>query len=293
MCINILGVRIVYCGRWWVGCGSESSGAKHSFGSSGGSPERRSSPPPLLSLRFSWGFERRAGDRYVKPSVDLLSYCPYMSIYRIDCVFPMFTGLPRDIVMNTLHFDSINDTETFATEVSDLLDPFFLALYPALQSLRASYIDWPNFKYRIFNLDDPTPRVPVEVTGPYFDSGSGASTIPTEVAAVASFFSAGVPGQVYQRKYNRIFFGALMPQWLVASSTNNFPRISTEYQEAMRDAMEDLQARALISVGTWVQVSNAGGTLRTLPVIGGFVDNSPDTQRRRSVDSNARVDWSV
>ena len=43
----------------------------------------------------------------------------------------------------------------------------------------------------------------------------------------------------------------------------------------------------------WIQWgrSGPGGTYTGREIIGGFVDNGPDTQRRRSVDYSVRTDW--
>lgn len=214
-----------------------------------------------------------------------------MALYRCDVVLPMFTGDPSDIIVNTYHFESTANLETFAVNTEVFLGGFYRDLYGPTGD-RAAYIDWNNVRARCFDLADPTPRVPVE-SPPFFtgNPGTNATTIPTEVAVVLSFQSAGLPGEVYQRRYNRVFLGAVPSVWFSAASASKFPTIDTGRLNLMADSMKALQALTDGPETLWVQVSNATGSTRTLPVIGGWVDNSPDTQRRRSVDSTLRVTW--
>nr|CRY97277.1 hypothetical protein [uncultured prokaryote] len=217
-----------------------------------------------------------------------------MSLFRVDCVFPFFTGDPSDVIVNTLHFEEESlSTQEFGESVPVFLNPFFETIYGTTGANRANYIDWPNMKYRTFNLSDPTPRVPWEEFGPWSTAGTAVTTIPTEVASCISFQSQGLPGDVYQRRYNRIFLGGMCPNFLVASETAEFPRFSSAWMTGVTNAMKNL-AEDLPGPGTlWVQVSRAGGTVRTLPVIAGWCDNSPDTQRRRSVSATSRVSWDL
>lgn len=210
---------------------------------------------------------------------------------RVDVVLPMFTGDPSDVVVNTWHFETTLTKEQFATNVDIHLGEFYRTVY-GTAAQRVSYIDWTMVKGRVFDLTEPTPRVPVESAN-FFPNSPGTETtdVPTEVAAVASFQSGGQPGDVYQRRYNRVFLGAVPPTWMAPSTASSFPTLSSALLTNVTGAMKALQASANGPVDIWVQISRAGGSIRTLPVTGGWMDNSPDTQRRRSVDSTQRVNW--
>lgn len=215
-----------------------------------------------------------------------------MPLFRADVVMPMFTGLARDVVVNTFHFENATaDKEEMAANMEVVLKPFYEAIYGAGAADRVSYIDWTMVKARVFDLSEPTPRVAAESLPFFTSAGLGGSTIPTEVACVASFQSAGLPGEVYQRRYNRIYLGALIPNRFEESTSTDFPRFTTGFQLLVTNAMKALQAAAPGPSTLWVQVSNATGSPRSLPVTGGWMDNSPDTQRRRSVDSTSRTNW--
>lgn len=215
-----------------------------------------------------------------------------MALYRIDNCFPMFTGQPEDIVLNSIHVESTLNHEQFALSVEVFMNPFWETIYGTTASLRASYIDWPEFKYRTFDLSAPAPRVPIETSGPWSSAGTEDTDIPTEVAVVASFQSVGIPGEVFQRRYNRIYLGCLPSSAITPSTSSSFPLVGAGFTVGVINAMEALAAALPGPDNLWVQVSRAAtGSPRSLPVVGGWVDNSPDTQRRRSVDSTARVTW--
>ena len=215
-----------------------------------------------------------------------------MALYRVDVVFPMFTGLPRDIIQNTFHIVSTATIEAVAVNCADIwLSDFYKEVYADNSVDKVNYIQWANAKVRVFNMDDPSPRIPWEENLDIGTSGSAASTVPTEVAVVASFQSAGLPGEVYQRRYNRIYLGALLPAYLDASTTSTFPVIDAGFRNRIITAMTVLQSALSGPDNVWVQLSMAGGVPRALPVIGGWVDDSPDTQRRRGVDATSRTTW--
>lgn len=215
-----------------------------------------------------------------------------MVLMRVDAVIPFFSGLPRDVIVNTFHFEEATlDKTQFAASMPPLLGKFYDTIYGATNTGRANYLDWLNMKFRVFDLSEPSPRVPVEAPSPFATPGSGASTLPTEVAVVASFQSIGLPGEVYQRRYNRVFLGGLMTTVMNPSAAAQFPEITTVFRNKVNLAMLELQQAAPGPGTLWVQVSRAGGSIRTLAVSGGWTDNSPDTQRRRSVDATARSTW--
>jgi hypothetical protein len=217
-----------------------------------------------------------------------------MTLMRIATVLPMFTNIPEDIVMNTIHVEvATQDKFQTAANCEVFMKAFYEDAYGAGATNRVNYCDWLNMKCRVFDLSEPSPRVPAESLPLFTVQGTAASSIPTEVAVVASFESNGLPGEVYQRKYNRIYLGALANGFMNASASTSFPIVSPAFVAQVNTAMTNLQIALPGPEIIWVQVSNATGTPRTLPVIGGWCDNAPDTQRRRSVDATIRSPWVV
>lgn len=213
-----------------------------------------------------------------------------MALMRVQVVFPFFTNLPTDVFVNQFHFDALNVTHAQAAdEIQDRLLVFYNAVY-GTASNRVSYILWSLAQVKVFNLDDSVPRVPevrdLGMTG----DGLTSSSIPTEVAMVFSFHAEPESGVRFQRLYNRIYLGGVAPAWITGSTTSAFPRFSGDQVGVVQGAAELLWDLNDIDV-RWKQVSNAGGSTVSREIVGGWIDNSPDTQRRRSVLASERGVW--
>lgn len=211
-----------------------------------------------------------------------------MPLYRCQHVLPMFTNIPTDVMVNQFHF--LNDTldhETVAAEAATRLSAFYLGAYGSAGSTRVAYLSWNTAVLRVFDLSDPTPRIPVEVPMGY-TSGTAVSQVPTEVACVLSWQAAPQSGVVFQRLHNRCFLGGLTTSMMEPSSGIAFPRFTTSFINAVAAAADTLLG-ANDGVTDWVQVSQAGGVTAVRPIVGGWVDNGPDTQRRRGVLASTRT----
>lgn len=215
-----------------------------------------------------------------------------MPLLRAQTILPMFTNLPKDVVVNQTHWlaDEI-DIEDACDDIATMLTSFYTTVYGAA-SARVNYINWPAATIKIFNLAEPTPRVPYIRSLGFTTAGTGTSTIPTEVACVLTFRAEATSGVPFQRLYNRIYLGALPSTALQASTASEFPRFSSSFLAQVQSA-----AATLTGIPTyltrWVQVSNAGPVTAVRPIVGGWVDNGPDTQRRRSVLASARNNWAA
>nr|CRY97232.1 hypothetical protein [uncultured prokaryote] len=214
--------------------------------------------------------------------------------YRAQVTIPMFTGKPRDVMTNTFHFvDALEgDPEASLVEIQDQLKDFYDTAYTTTASNRANYLVWANATLRIANLAEAIPRTIYEMNMG-FAPGSGASPEPTEMAIVASWRAAPVPGIRYQSLYNRVYLGG-MAGVMTSSTAASFPTINAAICARINNAMIGLHSRTFDPLQVkWVQygMNGPGGEGTARPIIGGFTDNSPDTQRRRSVDYSIRYDW--
>ncbi len=214
-----------------------------------------------------------------------------MTIYRAQMVLPYFTGNDRDVITNQFHFEGIfADLPAAATEIATRLSSFYQAFYPATGTNRVNYIDWENAYAKIFDLDDTSPRIPVIENGFWGSPGLNGSTIPTEVACVLSWQAAGVSGVPFQRLYNRIYLGGLPSFSIDLSTATTFPVFDATWTGTVltgATALADLNDATC----DWVQYSTAGGVPVARAITGGWVDDSPDSQRRRSVDATAKTTW--
>lgn len=213
-----------------------------------------------------------------------------MAFYRSQWILPYFTNLPTDVVVNQMHWYS-NDTlddEAVGAVIAARLLAFYGTVYGAAAA-RVSYADWTKVTLKVFNLGDPIPRIPT-VWNPAYSAGTAAATLPTEVAAVLSFHAAPVSGVRFQRLYNRIFLGCLGNGVMSAGAADEFPRFAPAFITLVTGAATTLLG-ANDGIVDWRQHSVASGTPTFRTITGGWVDNGPDTQRRRSVLSTSRNTW--
>lgn len=209
-----------------------------------------------------------------------------MSQIRAQITLPFFTNLPTDVITNTLYFQGAG---TFEEDYPDLTAPLN-AFYEAIYAIgMANYIDEALATIKYYDMEQPAPRVP-EVVSLGLDVSNSASTVPTEVAAVLSFQGTQVSGIPQARRRGRIYIGGLVAGQITTSAVDAFPILSTAFITDVNDAAEALRDTANgLSIG-WRVYSPTLGTFAA--VANGWVDNSPDTQRRRSVAASSRTLWS-
>lgn len=217
-----------------------------------------------------------------------------MPLYKAQAILPFFTNLPTDVINNQFHFldDTTDSHDVVAQDIADQLTRFYTDVYLTAPTGRVGYIDWAQAHVKVFKLSDPTPRVPV-IKPLIFSAGTGSSTIPTEVACVLTWSAAPESGVRYQRLYNRIYLGGIPNTFMDQSAADQFPRFLPAVTSRIAAAAATLAIAAIPTPTQWVQVSNAGGVTAVRQIVGGWVDNGPDTQRRRSVLATLRSNWNV
>lgn len=206
---------------------------------------------------------------------------------------PYVTGLPRDVSVNTFSF--IGQTEEEAEDYTPGLIDFYTAVPTDRTNTIGSKIsgvvnrgtnlctiEW-------YNRADAPPRVPIHTARFTMPNASG-DNLPLEVACCCSFQAAPASGQSQARRRGRVFLGPLKASALTSNATDA-PRF-TGFMADVAAAAQDLQIASASAVpgGGWSVFSKVGGT--NLPVVSGWVNNEPDTQRRRQVEATARLAWS-
>lgn len=225
-----------------------------------------------------------------------------MAIARVQVAIPSQTGLPEDVRQNTLHFDTgAVSVANAADAIRNRLDDFYgVTVAPQTFSI-ASFLSIdlaagpPLYKF----YDQPIGGTPAPVGGPYPDrpnsgppvaelegnwSPFGSSKgLPGEVAACASFFNV----RTDPRRRGRIYIGPL-----VSGAVEIFGGRARVIQ-TLRDIMATSSIRLVQDGRTFgvelVIYSRANDAV--YPVVGGFVDDAFDTQRRRGTDPQIRDLW--
>lgn len=210
-----------------------------------------------------------------------------------------YSGLLEDRVMNDFAFkldggvvnsttiaaafDAVDDFYRVATSTGNAVGKFISRFVnrSATHSLKMYAISAGPLGSPIANIDWLGPVTPAETTG-----------LPTEVAGVLSFHAdttnvleeSGATRPAARRR-GRIFVGPLIPGAMDMTAPP-FMLSESTFLQTLRAAAVTLMDRTDV---TWCVWSRADAVLR--PVVGGWTDNAPDTQRRRGADATARVTW--
>jgi hypothetical protein len=203
-----------------------------------------------------------------------------MPILRAQVAIPAVSTVSEDTVTNTWHFTTTDTTEGTLT----LLKAALVDFYEDMDAYKSDLQLWASARVKIYNMSDPEPRVPIDDVGLTLTSAPSGTSLPHEVAAVLSFHGEYVSGFSQARRRGRIYFGPLNnTSFNDASGVMNatFCGILNAAGGAL------LAASDSASDWAWVVYSPTGET--SYPVVGGWVDNAPDIQRRRGFKSTARV----
>lgn len=200
----------------------------------------------------------------------------------------MDSAVSRDASVNTFWFlsDGVPDPDTDAAGLGVALENFYddaHALSTEIRSFLSSDVDPTNAEVKVYAMDDPSPRMPRYVNSGWCH-GVGGTTLPHQVSVCLSYQAERVSGLDQARRRGRIYVGPLSQASITAGGVPSASFINSLQQAAIY----------LAGLGTppygWVVHSAAGGG-GTAPVSNGWVDSSPDVQRRRKVASAVRSAW--
>lgn len=212
---------------------------------------------------------------------------------RAQVVMPTSTNLPKDRVTNTLYFFNVSADpfEAASETIALLLEDFYSGLYanPYFQArwLQLALGFWVNF----YDMSAPEPRVPYRVDIPGTNFGSQASVIPSEVCTVMSFHGAHINGQAQARRRGRIYLPGIAANMLEAELTASYPTFVDGWLNRINTVAEALQVACATNEVGWSVYSQTADTYAH--IVGGWVDEAPDTQRRRGQDSQERITWTT
>jgi len=211
----------------------------------------------------------------------------------VQASFPFFTNLPRDVMTNTFHVATAEpsgpDKNSVATTMASRLQTFYTNAYGGTATA-ANYVLWGTGTVKVYDLTEAEPRVPGTAVLNCSAITEVASDIPTEVSIVMSYHAALVSGTPASRLRNRIYLGGLASDAFTLSSTSAFPTIASAMRTNIIGAAQALEALNDANV-QWVQYSPTTGL--PSPIVGGWIDNTPDTQRRRGVSATVRTTFTV
>lgn len=203
-----------------------------------------------------------------------------MPTIHATATLPYTTNIPEDVVTNTLYFSTLNSTDP---DNLNEIGARVIAAYHIIDTNLHNVLSRAANACRVdlYDLSDPEPRAPIaDYTFTLDNAASGVTNLPLEVALCLSYHAAFVSGVPNARRRGRIYLG---PFSTGASELTRPP-------DALIDLCVDFGEALWTPIGAsdieWVQHSETTGL--SLEVIGGWVDNEWDTQRRRGRRATSR-----
>lgn len=208
-----------------------------------------------------------------------------MAIWQAQVVFGGTSNLPTDVYVNTWNFEG-GESATDTANIDDMLWDFYSEDYGTLPMIDRMGADLYNgdVNVKIYCMADPEPRVPRATYFHDFNPVS-ASMLPAEVTMCLSYQGSQVSGEPQARRRGRVF---LPP---VRATDNANARPADAYVDDTLAGASQLLAAANASV-TWQWIVWSRRDDAGIPVVGGWIDNAWDTQRRRGFSTSSRLTWS-
>lgn len=143
---------------------------------------------------------------------------------------------------------------------------------------------------------------PIHMSNASWTAPSPAGPMPEGVCGVLSYhsdfgsdeeFAPGGGGRPRQTHRNRTYIGPLLSNGFALDSTTQRTKLSTTFMNGVIAAFKALATTITVESVNWLLGQWSKKTARVLPVTGGWVDDRPDYQRRRSDQSAVRTVFTV
>lgn len=221
-----------------------------------------------------------------------------MALVRVDVSLPFKTNLPKDVSINTFHFEvPSTPVPSGMADITAALASFYNDGGPGIADFLSDFIDRSadSVRVELYTIDDlshPVSGPPTAVSSFTLGGPSDTSALPMEVAACLSYRSstATVPDR---RRRGRVYLGPLNHDAIHYGTGVTPPTLSDAFTLAMASAGAALAGDATLNgEGIWWAVFSRAQA-QSFIIDSGWVDNEPDTQRRRGIDATARTPWST
>lgn len=193
----------------------------------------------------------------------------------------MTSNVLADSAVNTFHFDDNGGTGDPADIPANLA-----AFYNQIRGLYSSDVAQNDHVLKIYDVEDPAPRVPVIETTFDFSAAPTGNPLPHQNAICASFQGTRISGVAQASRRGRVYIGPLNEGMVTSGG-----RVLTGAITDLNTAMENLQSDSIADSLPWVVWSRT--LLEQATVNNGWVDDSFDIQRRRQRQPVARTTWTV
>lgn len=215
-------------------------------------------------------------------------------LVKVVASIPLDSNVPEDAITNTWHFD-MDDTgiEAPDADVITAADSLLTAFYTAIDATVFALSAGTSVNCTVYDMRDPTPRVPIGT----FDIPLAASAdgpMPHEVAICLSYKAEYISGQPNARRRGRIYLGPI--PYTAGTVVASQLRPSSSIRTTIATAADTLVDGVTVNLNTmkWAVYSpttDATGSIDDAfhDVVGGWIDDAFDTQRKRGAAVTART----
>lgn len=209
-------------------------------------------------------------------------------------VFQAESNLPEDRFVNTFHFHdaTILPYDPAAAEAIARVESFYNDIALGSNTLGSLLSPWVKrtFSLQAYNLLlPPGEREPTIVTADL--PAQGGVGLPEEVAVCLTLEGAA---PVTARRRGRLYFGPLLdnPGTMVGATASGPARPPLTGGSSVGLALTSAASVLASSTFTlkWC-IRSTTPSENYVPIVGGYVDNAFDTQRRRGPDPSTRLPW--
>lgn len=238
------------------------------------------------------------------------------SLIHLVSYLPSVSGMPEDTVQNTVSILNGPDTYTPSevTAACNLFRDFYIVPAAAAvqdmgfylsESLDRSANACSIRAYFDDDFESDTPfGSPIETVNFTLTAPSAGSPFPEEVAMVISYNASLIDVPVTepnpnpppatrrpaQRRRGRLFLGPLMAicGFETGGHIRPTPQFRDDARAAFKELIEGINLNADYQGAVWSRASETA-----FPVVGGYVDDAWDTQRRRGPDATERLTFVI
>lgn len=201
------------------------------------------------------------------------------------------SAIPADNIINTFAFTWVPSGTPSGADYLDLAASLS-GFYQAWTTFRSRTVpSTGNHQVKIYRLSDPSPRVPVATLPISVGTGSASTDrFPVEVACCLSIRANVSSGEHAARRKGRIFIGPLV-SGASQNTLDGYPRPSPTFRTALANAADELLTSTLSGDWAWSVWSRVDDEL--FSVVGGWIEDEWDTQRRRGPMGTVRTIWPI
>ena len=199
-----------------------------------------------------------------------------MALCDVQVTLETTSGVPENRIVNTWHFD---DGESGTSAFLGQLETF----YKAIVTLYPSYITQSGHGMKVYRVSDPVPRAPIADTTWAFTGAPTGGSIPLECCMVLSYQAEQVSGVPQPRRRGRVYLGPMKSTGFEADG-----RLAAALMTVVRNAADALLDASKASA-TWKWSTHSRVLATGDEVLSGWIDNEPDTQRRRGREATSRL----